>query len=91
MTFEEKMAAIDQYFDNITSEEFNELLEKKYGIPNEESSFVNEGDDFPKTTNLFVERLITKLYHGNCSINVGNYFSDACVEDCNCEDSSKAA
>jgi len=33
MTFEEKMAAIDRYFDNISSEEFNRILEEKYGIP----------------------------------------------------------
>lgn len=42
MTFEEKMAAIDQYFDNITSEEFNDMLEKKYGIPKEDCILVNE-------------------------------------------------
>lgn len=33
MTFEEKMAAIDRYFDNITSEDFNRILEEKYGVP----------------------------------------------------------
>lgn len=33
MTFEEKMAAIDRYFDNISSEDFNKILEEKYGIP----------------------------------------------------------
>ena len=33
MTFEEKMAAIDRYFDNISSEEFNRIIEEKYGIP----------------------------------------------------------
>ena len=33
MTFEEKMAAIDRYFDNISSDEFNRILEEKYGIP----------------------------------------------------------
>ncbi len=33
MTYEEKIAAIDRYFDNISSEEFNRILEEKYGIP----------------------------------------------------------
>jgi hypothetical protein len=33
MTFEQKMAAIDRYFDNISAEEFNRILEEKYGIP----------------------------------------------------------
>lgn len=32
MTYEEKMAAIDSYFDSITAEQFNEILEHKYGI-----------------------------------------------------------
>lgn len=33
MTFKDKMDAIDRFFDSITSDEFNDLLEKKYGIP----------------------------------------------------------
>lgn len=51
MTFEEKMAAIDRYFDNITSEEFNDLLERKYGITREDVPSVNEGDDFSESSN----------------------------------------
>ena len=48
--FEERLNAINKFFDSISSEEFNELLETKYGIPrNEDDSknedvSINEGD-----------------------------------------------
>lgn len=33
MTLEEKIAAVDRYFDSVSSDDFNRLLEEKYGIP----------------------------------------------------------
>ena len=33
MTQQEKLDAIDRYFDNISSEEFNRICEEKYDIP----------------------------------------------------------
>lgn len=33
MTYEDKLNAIDRYFDNISSSEFNRICEEKYGIP----------------------------------------------------------
>lgn len=55
MTFEERMAAIDSFFDSITSDEFNELLETKYGIPRNEDDSINEDNEFPEHSNLTVE------------------------------------
>jgi hypothetical protein len=33
MTHQEKLDAIDKYFENISSEEFNRICEEKYDIP----------------------------------------------------------
>ena len=38
MTYEDKLNAIDRYFDNISSSEFNRICEEKYGIPSNVTS-----------------------------------------------------
>lgn len=83
MTFEEKMTAIDRYFDNITSEKFNELLESKYGIP-KEVEIVNEGDFFPEDSDV-----------SGCFLLDTSFFSyredDSEIESTSSEDYAKAA